>query len=200
MIHIYEAHAKDFDKVRGRTLMERDYLERVTDLAPTPADLLDLGCGAGEPIARYFIDRGYTVTGLDAAPSMLAICRERFPQMTWLQGDMRSLELNARFDVIVAWNSFFHLAADAQRSMFARFKAWSRPNTVLLFTSGFSEGEAIGEMFGHSLYHASLDTAEYASLLDAHGFSVIEHRVEDPTCGGHTVWLAHRDGRRQLVG
>jgi hypothetical protein len=27
-------------------------------------------------------------------------------------------------------------------------------------------------------------------LLDDHGFDVVTHVVEDPQCGGHTVWLA----------
>lgn len=30
-------------------------------------------------------------------------------------------------------------------------------------------------------------------LLAANGFSVVDHVPEDPTCGGHTVWLARRD-------
>ena len=37
--------------------------------------------------------------------------------------------------------------------------------------------------------HASLDPAEYRSLLDRNGFRVVSHVAEDPTCGGHTIWL-----------
>jgi hypothetical protein len=37
------------------------------------------------------------------------------------------------------------------------------------------------------LYHASLDPAEYRSLLDRNGFDVVSHVVEDPDCGGHTI-------------
>jgi hypothetical protein len=40
------------------------------------------------------------------------------------------------------------------------------------------------------LYHASLDPAEYRSLLDLNGFDVASHVVEDAGCGGHTIWLA----------
>jgi hypothetical protein len=61
---------------------------------------------------------------------------------------------------------------------------------VLLFTSGPAHGEAIGSFGGEALYHASLDEAEYRALLDANGFDVVDHRIEDPECGGHTVWLA----------
>ena len=41
-----------------------------------------------------------------------------------------------------------------------------------------------------SLYHGSLDEADYRLLLNQNGFDVVSHVVEDPTCGGHTIWLA----------
>lgn len=54
-----------------------------------------------------------------------------------------------------------------------------------------NEGEAIGvDLCGDALYHASLDTQEYARLLDLHGYEVVLHRAQDPDCGGHTVWIA----------
>ena len=36
-------------------------------------------------------------------------------------------------------------------------------------------------------------TRKNTSRLDQAGFDVVDHVVEDPACGGHTVWLAqHR--------
>jgi hypothetical protein len=62
-----------------------------------------------------------------------------------------------------------------------------------MFISGPSASEAIGAYRGEPLYHASLDEAEYRSLLDKHGFDVESHVVEDPNCGRHTIWLGqHR--------
>jgi hypothetical protein len=29
-------------------------------------------------------------------------------------------------------------------------------------------------------------------LLAEHGFDVVRERMEDPECGGHSVWLARR--------
>ena len=42
------------------------------------------------------------------------------------------------------------------------------------------------------MYHASLDPEEYRSLLSENGFQVLRHVVEDPACGGATVWLAQK--------
>jgi hypothetical protein len=90
----------------------------------------------------------------------------------------------------MAWDSFFHLGFDDQRRMFPLFRRHASPGAALLFTSGPAYGEALGSFGGEVLYHASLDAAEYRALLDANGFDVVDHRIEDPDCGGHTVWLA----------
>jgi len=191
--HIYEKVADEFDKARGRTLFERGYLDAVASRVEPGAEILDLGCGGGEPIARYFIERGFNVTGVDASPSLLAMCRRRFPDMSWVEHDMRTLDLGRRFDAILAWNSFFHLRKDDQRAMFAVFERHAGPSALLLFTSGPREDEAIGSMFGHELYHASLGPDEYRRLLAGHRFGVIVHKAEDSDCNGHTVWLARKE-------
>ena len=103
---------------------------------------------------------------------------------------MRKLALPRKFSGILAWDSFFHLCHDDQRNMFPVFRAHALPQAALMFTSGPAHGEAIGSLAGEPLYHASLDAAEHRSLLDGNGFRVVSHIVEDPDCGGHTIWLA----------
>ncbi|MFD2843650.1 hypothetical protein [Paracoccus cavernae] len=76
--------------------------------------------------------------------------------------------------------------------MFGTFARLAAPRAALIFTSGPAGGEAIGRFQGEALYHASLDPEEYRALLSAHGFVVLDHRAEDPACGGATVWLAKR--------
>lgn len=148
----------------------------------------------GEPVARYLMDRGAHVTGLDSAPSLIALCRARFPEHRWEVGDMRAMALGARFDGILAWHSFFHLHPDDQRPMFVRFAAHAAPGAALMFTSGPGHGEAIGRWQGEPLYHGSLAPEKYRALLDENGFEVADYRARDPECGEATVWLAWRRG------
>lgn len=152
--------------------------------------ILDVGCGSAEPIARFFIKEGYEVTGVDSSPSLIDICKRRFPKQNWIVADMRVLHLNARFEGIIAWDSLFHLCPEDQRRVFPLFRKHSTPNAALLFTSGPARGDAIGEYRGEPLYHGSLDSAEYRELLDENGFAVMSHVVRDATCGDHTIWLA----------
>lgn len=190
IVDLYERHAHNYDGDRGRVLMERAWLDRFRAVIAPDMPILDIGCGCGEPIAQYLIESGHAVTGVDSSPSLVELCRQRFPAHTWVVGDMRRLDLGTRFGGLIAWDSFFHLSPDDQRGMFAIFRALAADGAALMFTSGPSHGEAIGSYHGEPLYHASLDPAEYKALLAAHDFAVIEHVVEDPACGGHTIWLA----------
>ncbi len=98
---LYERFARAFDRDRGRELMERGHLDAMLARLPARPRVLDLGCGSGEPIARHLIEQGCKMTGVDAAPAMIALCRERFPDERWLVADMRSLDLGRRFEVVL---------------------------------------------------------------------------------------------------
>ena len=190
IIGLYERHALAFDRLRGRRLLERAWLERFCALLPSRSSVLDLGCGSGEPIARYLVEAGHVVTGVDSAPTLIELARSRFPDHAWVVDDMRRLKLGRRFAGLMAWDSFFHLSHSDQRAMFPRFAEHAQPGAALLFSSGPSHGEAMGVFEGEALYHASLSPDEYTALLADNGFSVISHLAEDAECGGRTVWLA----------
>jgi SAM-dependent methyltransferase len=190
IISLYQRFALEWDRERERSLLEKAWLDRFLALLPLNPSILDMGCGAAEPIARYFIEKGCDVTGIDSSASLIGMCKDRFPDQVWTVIDMRTLSLDRRFDGILAWDSFFHLCPEDQRRMFPIFHRHAGTKAALMFTSGPSHGEAIGTYKGEPLYHGSLDEAEYRLLLYQNGFDVVSHVVEDPHCGHHTVWLA----------
>jgi SAM-dependent methyltransferase len=190
IIELYERHARDFDRDRGRSLWEHAWLDRFLSYLAPESIVLDIGCGMGEPVGRYIIDAGFGIVGIDSSPSMIEMCRERFPQAEWLVKDMRTLALGRKFGGVLAWDSFFHLPMNDQRLMFPRFSEHALPAAPLMFTSGSIEGEAIGSYCGEPLYHASLDRMEYERLLTSNGFVVRGYKADDPECAFHTVWLA----------
>ena len=193
IIQIYQKYGRDWTELRGDYLYEKVWLDRFLALLPAnDASVLDLGCGSGHPIAAYLIENGCQVTGIDRSEVMLEMARESFPEQTWINADMRHFRFDQQFDGILAWDSFFHLTPDDQREMFAQFSAHAKRGAALMFTSGPSHGEAIGEMFGEPLYHASLDAEEYRALLTQYGFDVVKMVAEDAECTGHTVWLAKK--------
>lgn len=195
IIDLYDRHAHAWAADRGdRINVEKHWLDRfVAPLAPGNT-VLDLGCGSGQPIARYLIERQLRVVGVDSSASMISMCRAHFPEHEWIVADMRSLALGRRFDAVLAWDSLFHLSQEHQRRMFAVFERHCSKGAALMFTSGPRAGEAIGRYRDEPLFHASLDPAEYRALLTTHGFDVLAHLANDPECGGHTIWLARASG------
>jgi len=191
IIDLYQRKAQDWIESRTSSgLFEKPWLDRFRALLPPAAPILDLGCGSAEPMAAYLIELGHSVVGVDSSPVLIDVCRQHFPEQEWTVTDMRKIALQRTFSGIMAWDSFFHLCHDDQRRMFPIFREHAAPKAALMFTSGPAHGEAIGSFDGEPLYHASLDPAEYHSLLDGNGFRVVSHVVEDPDCGGHTIWLA----------
>jgi SAM-dependent methyltransferase len=192
IIGLYTEYALEWDAQRGRDLHERPWLDRFAALLAPGAEILDLGCGSGEPIARDLIERGFSLTGVDPSAPLIELCRRRFPDRPWIVADMRELELGRRFDGIIAWHSLFHLPPDDQRRLFTRLARHLRGGGALMFTSGDEAGETIGTWRGEALFHASLDPGEYESRLAENGFAVVERRLRDPECGDSSVWLARR--------
>ncbi len=188
----YDRVAEGFAKSRDKTLFERKWLDRMLAHTQPPRRVLDLGCGSGNPIARYLADRRAQITGVDGSPAMLALFRRTLPGARAVEADMRGLDLGERFEAILAWNSFFHLSPDDQRAMFPVFAAHAAPSAVLMFTAGPRAGEPVGEVEGEPVYHASLAPEEYKALLDENGFDLLSFAPEDPDCNLHTIWMARR--------
>jgi SAM-dependent methyltransferase len=192
VIDLYQRHADAFDRDRSRTQYGQALFDRFAAMLPAQGRVLDLGCGHGEPVAAHLIGLGHRVTGVDSTPDFIALCRERFPEQEWIVGDMRETQLGQRFDGVLAWDSFFHLAHDDQRAMFDVFEAHAAPGAPLMFNTGPGHGEAIGHWQGEPLYHASLSPEEYRELLDGAGFDIVEHAPDAQDAGGRTIWLARR--------
>jgi ubiquinone/menaquinone biosynthesis C-methylase UbiE len=64
---LYERHARTYDRDRGRKLVEKTWLDRFLAQMNPPRLVLDVGCGSGEPIARYLIGLGCQLTGVDVS-------------------------------------------------------------------------------------------------------------------------------------
>src|SRR5580692_5447883 len=62
--------------------------------------VLDAGSGTGR-VAMELARRGHDVVGIDLDPQMLAVAREKAPDIVWQQGDLSEVDLGRRFDGIV---------------------------------------------------------------------------------------------------
>lgn len=174
----YERGAADWDRHRVRSLPEQAWLERFLTHVPAGGTVLDLGCGAGDPITGYLLNADRAVMGIDFSESMLAIARARYPQAEFRLGDMRDLKLDGRFCGALSWDGSFHLTIAEQRHLIATLARHLQPGSPLLLTIGDEHGETIGHVQGEPIYHASLSLDEYRGLLEDTGFAAIDIVVE----------------------
>lgn len=193
VVDLYETHYLEWISKKSFDLFEKNWLDAFLKLLPGRANILDLGCGIGIPIAAYFLGKGYQVTGVDTSASMLEVCKQQFPDQVWILEDMRSLDLKQMFDGVIAWDSFFHLPQTDQIKLLGKMASHIKPKGGLLFTAGSEHSERYGELGGIPLYHASLAPEAYRNLLNQLDFTVLDFIIEDPDCRDHTVCLAQKN-------
>lgn len=74
-------------------------------LPPAPGRALEIGCGEGR-VSRDLRSRGYDVTGLDVAPTLVDAARDVDPDGAYVLGDAAALPFDdGRFDLLVSYNS-----------------------------------------------------------------------------------------------
>jgi len=99
-LYFYEAILTD--EVSDR---QAELVWRLLGLEPV-SDVLDLACGHGR-IANRLAARGARVTGLDADRFFLARAREdaaaRGVEVEYVEGDVRHVPWEARFDAVLLW-------------------------------------------------------------------------------------------------
>jgi SAM-dependent methyltransferase len=107
------------------------------------AEVLDAPCGHGR-IANRLAARGLRVTGFDRSPTFLELARSRASEagvsVDYVEGDIRELPFEGRFDALVNWfTSFGYFEDDANRRMLAGFRRALRPGGVLLLDQASRE-------------------------------------------------------------
>jgi SAM-dependent methyltransferase len=191
----YDRIAEAWQRSRaGDSFKERALIERLVAPLPRNARILDLGCGGGEPIGRFLSTLGYDLTGVDVSVRLLTYARRAVPGGTFLQGDMRTIHLDSRFDAIVAWDSVFHLPRADHAILFGRFRQWLGPKGRLLLSIGGSDEVGFtSEMWGVRFFYSGHEPAQARALLAEAGFHIEHWDVDDPTSRGHVVIIAVRD-------
>jgi ubiquinone/menaquinone biosynthesis C-methylase UbiE len=85
-------------------------LQEFASLLPKDARVIDVGCGAGVPVAKYLVKSGFTVVGVDFSERMLRLARKNVPQATFIRKDMTRLDFaDNSFDGLTAFYSIIHV-------------------------------------------------------------------------------------------
>ena len=72
----------------GRSSVRTAKLADLIAHLPAAASILDLGCGAGIPVARDHVERGFKVTGVDASSGQIERAQRNVPEAEFMLADM----------------------------------------------------------------------------------------------------------------
>ncbi|MEO8181360.1 MAG: class I SAM-dependent methyltransferase [Deltaproteobacteria bacterium] len=203
----YDAIARTYHAGRlAREAANQPFLDSVRSLLPQRGTLVDLGCGGGVPVTRYFSDRGYDVTGYDLSDEMLRIAREMVPGARFERAAIEDICLPAlSLDVVVSFFAIIHVERSLHLGIFRRIHTWLRPGGAVLLSLGARNEPVRREENWHGapMTWSHFDGETNLELLRQCGFDVVWSEVEewggaeahlfvvarkvatDPPAGGH---------------
>lgn len=192
----YDRIAEDWHASR-RAFTAQKYVDVILDRLEPGASVLDLGCGTGEPVARYLAGRGLRVVCVDESAAMLEIARRVVPEAEFVRADMCALEpderFNERFAAVVVWDSLFHVERARHLSVFRTLSRLLSPGGLLLLSAGGTAHAGFtSEMHGQAFFYSAHDPAETLRLLASAGFEIELCEEDDPSSKGHIAIVARR--------
>jgi SAM-dependent methyltransferase len=181
--HIADEYARRlFDELDHKPL-DREILDRFAERARGRGPVYDIGCGPGI-VARYLHQREIQVTGVDLSLGMVERARQLNPGITFLQGDMRSLDVpDASLGGIVAFYSILHVPPDEVVAVLGELRRALRPACPLLLSFHIGkEPLHVDELWGHrvTLDFFFFESAAMKAYLEEAGFEGVEVIERDP--------------------
>jgi SAM-dependent methyltransferase len=127
-----------------------------------PASVLDAGCGMGR-VAIELGRRGVDVDGTDLDDDLLAYARHDAPHLTWVHGDLVTVQLPRRYDLVaMPGNVMIFCRADDRAPIVANMARHLLPGGRLV--AGFSLDRRPD----------GLTLAEYDAACTAAGLALVE--------------------------
>jgi SAM-dependent methyltransferase len=173
----YDACANDYNDARSAD--DAGVLDQLLLHLTPGARVLDLGCGAGVPIARALVGYGCDVVGADLSAGQLALARVQVPGASFVQADMRSCAFApGSLDAIVSFYAIFHVPRREQEALFGRIASWLRPGGHLLVSVGRTDNDDYTEQFfGVEMFWSHFDAARYRAMVATSGFTLLDDSV-----------------------
>lgn len=170
-------------------------LQRLASLIPPGAKVLDLGCGTGLPVSKFFADRGCEVLGIDLSDRMIDLAKKNVPNATFLIKNIMNLDLSENyFDLIVSFYCLFHLKKEMQTEAFKKIIHWLKFDGYSYFTlatkeyTGMDNFEGTIDFEGKLLPYCHYTLEDYKNIFHILGTKVIS--MEKLQVGGETMlWV-----------
>jgi SAM-dependent methyltransferase len=142
--------------------------------------VLDLGCGAGIPVARELAALGHAAVGVDGSAIQVVRARRNVPKATFLEADMCEVAFEVgSFHAVGAFYSITHVPRTHQGPLIANIAAWLKPGGIFVASFGSGPaGEWTREWLGTTMFFGHNGEAETLRCLADSGLRVRDSSVE----------------------
>ena len=195
---IGERYAQDASMTR-QELRSRQVSYLMKEL-PCGSDLLDLGCGAGNPTTKHLAEH-FAVTGVDISKRQVERARRDVPEATFSRADMTSLRLPpCSYDAVTAFFSIIHVPRAEQPDLLRSIAAWLRPNGFLLATMTARSKKIDFDdcWMGAPMFWSGYDSDTNKRVVRAAGLEIVSAE-ETQDSDGHFLWLMARKPDEQAI-
>lgn len=188
--------AAGYDRLADRWLDVSDYgfaqVERAVRFVRNRGDALDVGCGTGR-LFGLLARHGFRTDGVDVSPAMIALARERHLEARLYLADICRWELPRSYDLIVAWDSVWHVPLAQQEAVLTKLCRGLAAGGVLVFTTGGTDApsEKQDSCMGPPMYHATLGLPKTLQVLADAG-CVCRHLEYDQRPELHVTVIAQK--------
>jgi SAM-dependent methyltransferase len=167
-----------------------DWVRRLDRRLPPNAEVLDLGCGNGRPVASE-LARRHRVRGVDISSAQIELARRNVPGGEFVVADATELVLPPEsIDAAVALFMLWHIPRPDAGELIRRIATWLRPRGLFLTTLGArpEDGEPrVEEWLGAPMYFARLGEPTSRRWLEDAGFTLLEDEIVPQTEHGNEV-------------
>lgn len=185
---LYDKISTWWNDNENRLTIGVDFVRKALRFSADKGSALDVGCGSGGRIIATLLDAGFQVTGIDVSEAQLENARNRHPNSDFILADICEWEIGKRYDVIIAWDSIFHVPYAEQRPVVKKLCDALATGGIILFTAGGIDGQITGQMRGYDFYYSSLDEEAYLKVMKENGCKcVLMERDQYPA--EHTVFI-----------
>ena len=162
----YDRVADDYLRLFGVSSVRQKKLEEFIERLSPEASVLDLGCGAGVPVAKTLTKQNFKVTGVDISIGQIERARRNVPAATFVQEDMGSLNFAPdTFDGVCAFYSVTHVPRGEHRALVGRVAEWLRPGGIFIASLGASSGDWSGTWLGVPMFFSHNDPKEAEQII-----------------------------------
>jgi SAM-dependent methyltransferase len=195
----YDALSRTYDDAYGAETKYGPWLAELTARLPPDAEVADVGCGSGVPVASTLAAAGHRVTGVDLSEVQVARARELVPNATFVHADATTVDFAAgSLDAVVSLYALIHVPLDEQLPLLTRIAGWLRPGGLLVATMGHTAWTGTDENWlggGTPMWWSHADAKTNRRWLTEAGLEVTGEEFVPEGDGGAVLFWARRPPR-----